>query len=211
MQPTIGRIVHYLSHDAPPQTRAAIITRVHTERCVDLCIFSPTSGPYAMTSVVTTGDGEPFPGCWTWPPREGEGEAVVLTASAQAHERALALSAFDAESARDTLRGLARSTCVRHNPDGFDAAAARDTLQTLGNPFDTNGDTAPERMGGGGGGGPRPPEGGAGGAGTAGGTFEPIPQTVRLGGRGGQAPGEDGEDGQGIGGGRGGKAGEVIK
>lgn len=67
--PSVGRIVHYRSYgtpggEYPSEVRAAIITRVHSEECVDLCVFNPT-GMFFNTSV-TKGDG---PGQWNWPPR----------------------------------------------------------------------------------------------------------------------------------------------
>lgn len=72
MKPTVGRIVHYQSYGTPggeykSLPRAAVITQVHTDTCVDLCIMNPT-GLFFTTSV--TLDSGIRPGCWNWPPRE---------------------------------------------------------------------------------------------------------------------------------------------
>jgi hypothetical protein len=74
--PTIGRTVHYQSYGTPngeylPEPRAAIITEVHSDLRVSLCVINPTGihlnrGPkdegiaFAET---------PTPGHWNWPPR----------------------------------------------------------------------------------------------------------------------------------------------
>jgi hypothetical protein len=71
MTPSIGRIVHMTSRGSadgqfPPAPRAAVITAVHDEGRVDLCVLNPTGlffdlgVPYAE---------EPTPGHWSWPPR----------------------------------------------------------------------------------------------------------------------------------------------
>lgn len=87
MQPTIGRIVHYVSHGTPPKAdgtqaftsepRAAIITAVrdgdpvpeHGVPYVDLCVLNPT-GLFFNTSVPFDGSEEsPAGGTWHWPER----------------------------------------------------------------------------------------------------------------------------------------------
>ncbi len=69
-KPSIGRIVHYQSFGTPggeyaSQPRAAIITAVHTDECVNLCILNPT-GVFFASSVLHAD--EPTPGRWNWPP-----------------------------------------------------------------------------------------------------------------------------------------------
>ncbi len=71
MKPSVGRIVHYHSYGTPggefkPEPRAAIITKVHSDYCVDLCAINPT-GLFFNTEVLYTTD--PTPGHWNWPPR----------------------------------------------------------------------------------------------------------------------------------------------
>ncbi|MEV6344145.1 hypothetical protein [Actinoplanes sp. NPDC051851] len=84
MQPTIGRIVHYLSHGSPVRTdgtqvfksepRAAIITAV-TETplfpnnpIVDLCVLNPT-GLNFVQNVAYDDTSNPAGGTWHWLPR----------------------------------------------------------------------------------------------------------------------------------------------
>lgn len=88
-KPSVGRIVHYVSHGTPVQPdgtqaftsepRAAIITAVHNDTCVDLCVLNPT-GLFFNTSVLFhDGDAEHADatpeqpvyrgGTWHWPPR----------------------------------------------------------------------------------------------------------------------------------------------
>lgn len=71
MTPTIGRIVHYTSlgdseAKYPPETQAAIITRVYSDVTVALKIFYKT-GLFDMDSVPFSE--EPKRGHWSWPPR----------------------------------------------------------------------------------------------------------------------------------------------
>lgn len=74
MKPSIGRIVHYVAYGTPggeykaEAHRAAIITQVHTDTCVDICILNPT-GLFFTTSAQFNGDAEPTPGTWHWPER----------------------------------------------------------------------------------------------------------------------------------------------
>jgi len=74
MAPTIGRIVHYNDKDnssGEAEIKAAIITEVHSEVCVNLTVFSGRSQEYA-TSVIRKGCAEDREGysTWDWPPRE---------------------------------------------------------------------------------------------------------------------------------------------
>lgn len=86
MQPTIGRIVHYVSHGTPVQAdgtqayaslpRAAIITAVHDMDTVpehgvpyvDLCVLNPT-GLFFNTQCLYDDAEHPAGGTWHWPPR----------------------------------------------------------------------------------------------------------------------------------------------
>jgi hypothetical protein len=68
MKPTVGRIVYYKSFGTPggeyqSEDRAAIITKVHNDTCIDLCVFNPT-GLFFNTSVVQGSNG----GQWGWMP-----------------------------------------------------------------------------------------------------------------------------------------------
>ena len=76
MKPTVGRIVHYIvpDHISPTtkgQSRAAIITRVWNDTCVNLHVFfdgdalPPGTSP-VVTSVLQGTDEDK----WMWPPRE---------------------------------------------------------------------------------------------------------------------------------------------
>lgn len=71
MTPTVGRIVHYRSHGTPdgtykPEPRAAIITAVKSDHCVDLCVLNP-EGMYFNRNVYL--DPELKGGSWSWPPK----------------------------------------------------------------------------------------------------------------------------------------------
>jgi hypothetical protein len=84
MQPTVGRIVHYVSHGSPvradgsqafkSEPRAAIITAVtHTplfpdNPIVDLCVLNPT-GFFFNQNVAHDDSVNPAGGTWHWPPR----------------------------------------------------------------------------------------------------------------------------------------------
>ncbi|AVO25242.1 hypothetical protein SEA_ODESZA_1 [Gordonia Phage Odesza] len=70
MEPTIGRTVHYQSYGTPageylPEPRAAIITEVHTDGVVGLCVVNPT-GQFFHRSVPFSES--PKSGHWNWPP-----------------------------------------------------------------------------------------------------------------------------------------------
>lgn len=69
--PTIGRIVHYRAHGSPdglflPTPRAAIITKIHADTCVELCVFSPVG--ILFTTSFFDDSAEPACGTWHWPP-----------------------------------------------------------------------------------------------------------------------------------------------
>lgn len=70
-KPSIGRIVHYQAHGSPngehkSEPRAAVITQVHTDTSVGLCVLNPT-GLYFQASV--SFDADAGPGTWRWPAR----------------------------------------------------------------------------------------------------------------------------------------------
>lgn len=72
-KPSVGRIVHYVAYGTPGgeykagEHRAAIVTAVHSEKCVSISIFNPT-GLFFAQSVVEDEAGEK-PGTWHWPER----------------------------------------------------------------------------------------------------------------------------------------------
>ncbi len=66
MKPTIGRIVHFHVTGLPEQ--AAIITRVWSERCVNLTVFHHDGTTSGATSIESDPAASRF---WTWPPRDG--------------------------------------------------------------------------------------------------------------------------------------------
>lgn len=70
MNPTVGRIVHYQSYGTPkgeyiPLPRAAVITEIHPENVVRLCILNPTGLFFCKADFSEN----PKPGCWNWPPK----------------------------------------------------------------------------------------------------------------------------------------------
>lgn len=85
-EPSVGRIVHYVSHGTPvqpdgtqaftTQPRAAIITAVHDldpvpehgVPYVDLCVLNPT-GLFFNTECLYDESTAPAGGTWHWPPR----------------------------------------------------------------------------------------------------------------------------------------------
>jgi hypothetical protein len=72
MIPTVGRIVYYKSYGTPggeldSEDRAAIITQVHNETCVGLCVLNP-NGMY-FNPTVTQGNAS---GQWDWMPYQKE-------------------------------------------------------------------------------------------------------------------------------------------
>ena len=73
MTPTIGRIVHYPSHGSPDgkhasEARAAIVTRVHGPRVVDVCVLNPTGLFFNLECAMDDSE-SPRGGTWRWPPR----------------------------------------------------------------------------------------------------------------------------------------------
>ena len=80
MKPSVGRIVHYVSHGTPPrpdgsqaytsECRAAIVTEVVPEggEAVGLCVLNPT-GQFFNRGVFHDEDGRSG-GTWHWPERE---------------------------------------------------------------------------------------------------------------------------------------------
>ncbi len=68
MQPSVGRIVHYSPGIGDPQGQPdpipAIMTRVWSEKVVNLTVFFCALEPKPKTSVIE-GEG---PGQWRWPP-----------------------------------------------------------------------------------------------------------------------------------------------
>lgn len=77
MQPSVGRIVHYVSYGTPggeytSQCRAAVITEVtdcdaHMD-CVGLCVLNPT-GQFFKQHVPYNGTSQQHGGTWHWPER----------------------------------------------------------------------------------------------------------------------------------------------
>lgn len=69
--PSVGRVVHYVAFGTPGGEypvgahRAAIITQVHNERYVDLCVLNPT-GLFFNQSCECDAAGQK-PGSWHWP------------------------------------------------------------------------------------------------------------------------------------------------
>lgn len=75
-KPSIGRIVHYVSYGTPggeylSECRAAVITEVHNDTTVGLCVLNPTgvffhrSISYRELERNSKGTG----GSWHWPER----------------------------------------------------------------------------------------------------------------------------------------------
>lgn len=77
MKPSVGRIVHYVSHGTPPrddgsqaytsENRAAIVTQVNEDGTVGLAVLNPT-GLFFHESVMADFE-ENHPGTWHWPAR----------------------------------------------------------------------------------------------------------------------------------------------
>lgn len=75
MNPTIGRIVHYIltTHDqehgcgSTGATVAAVVVAVHNSTCVNLRLF--TDGPGAPPHRRNVCQGPAMPGSWSWPPQ----------------------------------------------------------------------------------------------------------------------------------------------
>jgi hypothetical protein len=72
MKPSVCRIVHYYTQDPEPQLRAAIITKVFSDVCVNLEVFGETENTDRRfpSSVLMVPEGAtPQARQWTWPPR----------------------------------------------------------------------------------------------------------------------------------------------
>jgi hypothetical protein len=73
MTPSIGRIVHYVAYGTPGGEyqagahRAAVVTQVHNDLCVNLCIINPT-GLFFATLVLLDSLSNAA-GTWHWPER----------------------------------------------------------------------------------------------------------------------------------------------
>jgi hypothetical protein len=85
-QPSVGRIVHYVSHGTPPRAdgtqayeskcRAAVVTELcedgdpDHDGCVSLAVFNP-GGQFFNRHVGRSdgGEGSPVGGTWHWPER----------------------------------------------------------------------------------------------------------------------------------------------
>lgn len=68
--PTVVRNVHYYQANAGPGAAptAALITTVHSDSCVSLCVFPHGAAPEPHTSVLYSE--EPTPNeRWCWPPQ----------------------------------------------------------------------------------------------------------------------------------------------
>jgi hypothetical protein len=71
VEPTIGRIVHYVSYgtpsgEYPSVCRAAVVTEVHNDTMVNLCVMNP-EGLFFNKSVRYSE--ETVGGTWHWPER----------------------------------------------------------------------------------------------------------------------------------------------
>jgi hypothetical protein len=74
-QPSVGRIVHYVSHGSPvlpdgtqaykSECRAAIITEVPTNDACALAVFNPTG--MFFNRALYDGSENPAGGTWHWP------------------------------------------------------------------------------------------------------------------------------------------------
>jgi hypothetical protein len=73
-KPSVGRVVHYQAFGTPggeykSEPKAAIITAVHSDSLVGLCVLNP-SGMFFNTCHLDQSDA-PKGGTWHWPPRVG--------------------------------------------------------------------------------------------------------------------------------------------
>jgi hypothetical protein len=71
-KPSVGRIVHYrgpgtANGQFQPTTYPAVVTRVHTDTCVNLFVMTDV-GHMNLTSI-TLGESPEEVSRWTWPPR----------------------------------------------------------------------------------------------------------------------------------------------
>lgn len=70
--PSVGRMVHYQAFgtpggEHPSVPRAAIVTAVHSDECVSLCVLNP-AGMFFSQSTNYDGSESPKGGTWHWPP-----------------------------------------------------------------------------------------------------------------------------------------------
>jgi hypothetical protein len=76
MKPSVGRIVHYVAYGTPGGEykagahRAAIVTQVHSDSCIDICIINPTGLFFATSALLMDPSVDVTPGTWHWPERE---------------------------------------------------------------------------------------------------------------------------------------------
>lgn len=73
MQPTVGRIVHYVSYGTPggeytKECRAAVVTEVESDNLVSLAVLNPT-GMFFNAGVTNDDGSKPTGGTWHWPER----------------------------------------------------------------------------------------------------------------------------------------------
>lgn len=74
-RPSIGRIVHFYAtwlEDFQPNGNgpyAAIVTRVHSDNCVDLQPFGAPGAREVQSSVVEKASAQGASAWWEWPPR----------------------------------------------------------------------------------------------------------------------------------------------
>lgn len=77
-KPSVGRIVHYVSHGTPLRAdgsqahisacRAAVITGVHTDTTVSLCVVNPSGLFFPEECHYDNHAGDPMQGgTWHWP------------------------------------------------------------------------------------------------------------------------------------------------
>ena len=72
-EPSIGRIVHYVSYgtpkgEYPSVCRAAIVTATHANEYVDLCVVNP-EGVFFNKTVAYLSEKHMQGGTWHWPER----------------------------------------------------------------------------------------------------------------------------------------------
>lgn len=68
---SVGRVVHFFPKGENQRPRAAMVTQVHGDFCVNLQVFPASEFPSELTSV-TEGDADkssPYTDTWRWPPR----------------------------------------------------------------------------------------------------------------------------------------------
>lgn len=72
MNPTVGRIVHYVERRDRPTCRAAIVAHVHSAGVLNLTVCTETGATVGVTSVpAVDGAAEGYDGpTWHWPERE---------------------------------------------------------------------------------------------------------------------------------------------